>query len=261
MANPRKKTGGPAETVKTIVYAFVIAFLVRTLAFEPFNIPSGSMIQTLLVGDYLFVSKYAYGYSKHSLPFSPNLFQGRILDRQPERGDVVVFKLPSDNRTDYIKRVVGMPGDRIQVTRGQLFINGEAVRRQEVEGMVYRDGRGSLRRPKRYIETLPNGVSHYILMEADSETRRPYVGAGPDDIDPDNTGIYVVPENSYFMMGDNRDDSLDSRYLKRVGYVPAENLVGRAEIIWFSSDDQAQWWELWKWPWSIRWDRFFTLVR
>ncbi|MEA4837070.1 MAG: signal peptidase I [Rhodospirillaceae bacterium] len=260
MGHSRKKQGGIAETVKTIFYAAIIALLVRSVAFEPFSIPSGSMIPTLLVGDYLFVSKYSYGYSRYSLPFGPNLFEGRILASPPERGDVAVFKLPTDDSTDYIKRVIGLPGDRIQVTRGQLYINDQLVERRQIEDYVYRDGRGNLRRQKRYIETLPNGRSHIILLNPDTETRRAYAALGINYIDPDNTGIYVVPENAYFMMGDNRDDSQDSRYLAQVGYVPFENLVGRAEIVWFSIDDSASFWEVWKWPGAIRWDRFFTVI-
>ena len=248
MAPIRKKSGGLGETIKTIVYAILIALFVRTVAFEPFNIPSGSMIPTLLVGDYLFVSKYSYGYSRHSLPLSLSLFDGRILEHQPQRGDVAVFKLPSDNRTDFIKRVVGLPGDRIQVRRGVLYINGEPCDLQKVEDFVDRDRYGNTFRSAQFIETLPNGKRHLVLELDDS--------SGPAD----NTMEYKVPPGHYFMMGDNRDNSQDSRYLNVVGYVPAENLVGRAEIIFFSTDGSAQLWEIWKWPSAIRWNRFLTLI-
>lgn len=248
MSVTRKKSGGVAETIKTIVYAVLIALVVRTVAFEPFNIPSKSMVPTLLVGDYLFVSKYSYGYSKHSLPLSLPLFDGRILFHPPERGDVAVFKVPSDNRTDYIKRVIGLPGDRIQVTHRVLYINGKPVERQQVDDYVERDPKLGTQIFTQYIETLPNGRQHRIIEIPGIESQA------------DNTPEYVVPADHYFMMGDNRDNSQDSRYLNVVGYVPAENLVGRAEIIFFSTNGSAALWEFWNWPWAIRWDRFFTII-
>ena len=244
----RKKQGGTWETIKTILYAVIIALVVRTVAFEPFNIPSGSMIPTLLVGDYLFVSKYSYGYSKHSMPFSLPLFSGRILFTPPARGDVVVFKVPFDNRTDYIKRVIGLPGDHVQMVRGALLINGQAVQRDQIEDYVVRDRNGNLVRAPQYIETLPGGKKHRIVK---------FDG---DHAPTDNTPEYVVPPEHYFMMGDNRDNSQDSRFLNYVGYVPAENLVGRAEILFFSTDGSAALWEVWKWPWAIRWNRFFSRI-
>jgi signal peptidase I len=249
MAPSRRKSGGLGETIRTIVYAVLIALVVRTVAFEPFNIPSKSMVPTLLVGDYLFVSKYSYGYSRHSLPLSLHLFDGRIFFHQPERGDVAVFKVPSDNRTDYIKRVIGLPGDHIQIIHRVLSINGQPVGRKQVEDYVDRDGHAGSQVYNQYVETLPNGRQHLIEEYPGSE--------GPAD----NTPEYVVPPDHYFMMGDNRDNSQDSRYLGSVGYVPAENLVGRAEIIFFSTDGSAATWEFWKWPWVIRWDRFFTMIR
>jgi signal peptidase I len=247
MASIHKQTGGLGETIKTIVYAVVIALVVRTVAFEPFNIPSGSMIPTLLVGDYLFVSKYSFGYSRYSLPLSPPLFDGRILAQTPQRGDVVVFKLPTDNSTDYIKRLIGLPGDHIQVIHGVLNINGKPVERRQIEDFVERGS--SLTRVIQYVETLPNGRPHPIIESLGD--------SGPAD----NTLEYVVPDGHYFMMGDNRDNSQDSRFLDKVGYVPAENLVGRAEIIFFSTDGSAALWEVWKWPWAIRWNRFLTVIK
>ncbi len=249
MGISRKKSGGLAETIKTVVYAVLIALVVRTVAFEPFNIPSKSMVPTLLVGDYLFVSKYSYGYSKYSLPLSLPLFQGRILFHPPERGDVAVFKVPSDNRTDYIKRIIGLPGDRIQVIHRVLYINGNPVERKQVADYVEHDPRGGTQLYAQYIETLPNGRSHPIIEYSGNESPA------------DNTPEYVVPEGHYFMMGDNRDNSQDSRFLNVVGYVPAENLVGRAEIIFFSTNGSAALWEVWGWPWAVRWNRFFTLIR
>ena len=241
-----KNAGGVLDTVRTVIYAVLIALFVRTVAYEPFNIPSGSMIPTLLVGDYLFVSKFSYGYSRYSLPFGVPLFSGRIFFTPPQRGDVVVFKLPRDPSVDYIKRVIGLPGDRIQVRDSLLYINDEPVKRERIEDYVYRDGGVTLRQSQ-YIETLPNGRRHRIIQISDN---------GPLD----NTDVYVVPAGHYFMMGDNRDNSLDSRVAEGrggVGYVPAENLVGRAEFLFFSTDGSARIWEFWKWPFAIRYDRPF----
>ncbi len=193
----------------------------RTLLFQPFNIPSGSMIPTLLIGDFLFVSKYAYGYSNHSLPFSPPLFHGRIFSSPPKRGDVVVFKLPRDGQTDYIKRVIGLPGDTIQMKEGRLYINGTIVPREPIAKVQTEDLFGHCAMSPTYKETLPGGVSHTIIeIEGDTGFY-------------DNTGVYTVPPDNYFMMGDNRDNSTDSRVPPDqggVGYVPSEDLVGRAEI-------------------------------
>ena len=239
----KSKSGGLLENVKTIVYAGLIAVGIRTVAFEPFNIPSGSMIPTLLVGDYLFVSKFSYGYSRYSLPFAPNLFNGRIFGRLPDRGDVAVFKFPRDNKTDYIKRIIGLPGDRIQVRAGQLYINGVVCPRQPGgEFLAEDDGRSTL--AKLYRETLPNGRVHELLKMT-------------DEGDANNTPEYKVPEGHVFAMGDNRDNSVDSRFMTGygVGFVPVENLVGRAEFIFFSIDARAPWWEIWEWPFEIRWSR------
>lgn len=242
-----KSAGGILDTAKTIIYAVLIALVVRTVAYEPFNIPSGSMIPTLRVGDYLFVSKFSYGYSRFSLPFGLPLFSGRILSHPPQRGDVAVFKLPSDNSTDYIKRIIGLPGDHIQVQHGILYINGEPCPRQRIEDYMYHEEGSALPVPQ-YIETLPNGRKHRILQLTDN---------GPLD----STPVYTVPPGEYFAMGDNRDNSQDSRVLSAVGYIPAENLVGRAEFIFFSIGGDARFWELWKWPFAIRYSRLFTAVR
>ncbi len=248
----KKKSGGWLESIKTIVYAGLIAIGIRTIAFEPFNIPSGSMIPTLLVGDYLFVSKFSYGYSRHSLPFSPNIFSGRIFGRLPDRGDVAVFKLPRDNSTDYIKRIIGLPGDRIQVRGGVLHLNGQAVRR-EFLGNYTVEGDGPRMVVREYREILPPqpGVEPHAHMILEMSDDQPY----------DNTPEFVVPPGHVFAMGDNRDNSLDSRAQNAVGFVPLENLVGRAEFIFFSVDGSARWWEVWGWPTAIRWTRIFTAVR
>jgi signal peptidase I len=247
----KRKEGGIAETVRVIVHALIIALVIRTFLFQPFNIPSGSMEETLLVGDYLFVSKYSYGYSHYSFPFSPPLFSGRIWSASPQRGDIVVFRLPKDDSIDYIKRVIGLPGDRIQMKDGLLYINDKPVERQRLSDFVGEDPCGSSEafgRVKRWKETLPNGVSYETL---DCQDHGYY----------DNTIEYVVPPGHFFMMGDNRDNSTDSRVQSVVGYVPQQNIIGRAQIIFFSIAEGQHVWAIWDWPWSIRWNRLFTFVR
>jgi signal peptidase I len=246
-AEGRRKEGGLAEGSRVALQALLIALVIRTLLFEAFNIPSGSMKATLLVGDYLFVSKFSYGYSHYSLPLSPPLFSGRIFGSTPERGDVVVFRLPKDDSTDYIKRVIGLPGDRIRVVDGLLYINGTAVKRERVDDFID-DENGSSERVRRWRETLLNRVTYQTL---DLQNDGPL----------DNTEEYLVPPDHYFMMGDNRDNSADSRVLSAVGYVPFENLVGKAQIIFFSIGDGESAWHIWTWPWSVRWSRLFTMVR
>jgi signal peptidase I len=263
----QEKSGGWGETIRTVVYAVGIALVVRTFAIEPFNIPSGSMIPTLLIGDYLFVSKYSYGYSKHSFPFSLGFFSGRIWDKTPERGDVAVFKYPGDqgqglNRTDYIKRIVGMPGDRIQVKNSVLQINGKPTERLRVGDYVRGSGNRDYQKGTLYSEVLPNGKRYTVLEYYDNGSA-------------DNTPEFTVPAGNFFVMGDNRDDSADSRttLMLRDGmslsrernqlgwYVPYDNLVGRAEFIFFSHDPAAAGWlEPWKWPGAVRFNRFFMAI-
>jgi signal peptidase I len=248
------RTGALWETGKVIIHALILAFLVRVFFYQPFNIPSGSMKPTLLVGDYLFVSKMSYGYSRYSLPGGINFFSGRILASTPKRGVVVVFRQPRRPDIDFIKRVVGLPGDEIRVQGGVLFINGYQVPKRRVGDFTTIDDSGQSVTLARFEEVLPtndmnpNGVKHFTLDERAN---------GPMD----NVGPYKVQAGHYFMMGDNRDNSNDSRSSSEVGAVPFENLVGRAEIIWFSGDEFWSFFKPWTWPGSIRWSRFFKVVR
>ena len=243
-----RKDGGIWETIKTVFWALVIAGIFRTLFFQPFWIPSGSMKDTLLIGDFLFVNKMAYGYSRVSCPFEMCPISGRILGSEPERGDVVVFRHPTRG-DDFIKRVIGLPGDRIQMRDGVLFINGEMVKKERIEDYVDGEvmGEGGGHPIQQYEETLPNGVKYRVLDQVPNGSA-------------DNTIEYVVPPAHYFMMGDNRDNSEDSRFLDVVGYVPIENYVGRADIIFFSISRGTTLWEVWKWPFEIRWGRFLNLL-
>jgi signal peptidase I len=233
------------ENIKVIIQALLLAMIIRTVLFQPFTIPSGSMMPTLLVGDYIFVNNFAYGYSKYSLPFSPDIFSGRIFASEPKRGDVVVFRFPPNPDVDYIKRLVGLPGDHIQVKEGILYINGKAVPRQPDGSFTsdYKLDPGD--DVPVYKEVLDNGKTYDTLDQSP-------VSRG------DNTREFIVPEGHYFMMGDNRDNSLDSRF--DVGYVPAENLVGRASVIFFSLGNDTSFREIWKWPTNMRWDRIFKVV-
>ena len=240
-----KKQSALWENIKVVIQALLLATVIRTVLFQPFTIPSGSMMPTLLVGDYIFVNKFAYGFSKYSLPFSPNLFSGRIFESEPKRGDVVVFRFPPNPEVDYIKRLIGLPGDRIQVIDDILYLNGQPVPRQP-DGTFTSDYHLD---PGEDVpvfrETLPSGKTYDTLDQSPNSRG-------------DNTREFVVPPGHYFMMGDNRDNSLDSRF--DVGMVPAENLVGRASMIFFSLGNDTSFREVWKWPSNMRWDRIFKSV-
>ena len=250
---PKKKGGAAHETVeiiKTVLWALGIALVLRVLLFQPFTIPSASMEPTLFEGDYIIVSKWSYGYSRHSIPFSPPVMSGRLLENPPERGDIAVFKLPRDDRTDYIKRIVGLPGDRIQVRGGVLYVNDRAVRRETLKPDVERTPYGGTAEVPRVREILEDGRS-FITYD-----RQP---AG----EVDDTGVYVVPDGHYFAMGDNRDNSVDSRYPEEfgVGFVSSENLVGKAELILLSWTPEASIFKPWTWVTELRPSRFFTRLR
>jgi signal peptidase I len=283
LAEKKASEGGLWETVKVIVQALLIALVIRTVLFQPFNIPSGSLIPTLLIGDFLFVSKYSYGYSHYSLPelldptaevvpgsrdlelwfvripsvatvmetlhIPPLALHGRILASQPKRGDIIVFKLPSDGHTDYIKRLIGLPGDKIQMIKDRLYINGVMVERTPLPPYDLTEGTDQPAEVTRYEETLPGGVKHQIIQ------------LHGDTGDLADTGVFEVPPGHYFMMGDNRDNSSDSRDpAGGVGYVPFENLIGRAEVIFFSIKGGDPAWQFWRWPWDVRWQRLFRPV-
>jgi len=232
---------GIGDTVKTVLWAVFIALIIRTFAFESFNIPSSSMVPTLLVGDYLFVSKFSYGYSRYSLPYGLGWFSGRILERPVERGDVVVFRLPRDPATTYVKRLIGLPGDRIQMREGRLYIN---------DAMMPRRATGTFDGDRRYVETLPSGREHEIIEISDTGRY-------------DDTPVFVVPARHYFMMGDNRDNSADSRIPAAeggVGFVPEENLVARADRLLFSRDLSVGWLDVADWPHAFRLARLFGRI-
>ena len=232
--------------LKSIFIAIFIALLIRSFIFEPFNIPSGSMKPNLLVGDFIFVSKYSYGFSKHSLPFSIPLIPGKIFSNTPERGDVVVFKTPENNRTDYIKRVIGLPGDKIEIKNGIIFINGSEILRKKLNDFIDTDNKTSNKRVRMYNEYFFNKEINILDIT--------------DNGIADNTQLFNVPENHFFVMGDNRDNSQDSRFISTVGFIPYEKLVGKAQFIFFSLEN-ARFLQIWKWPNSIRYERIFQKIQ
>jgi len=235
------------ENFKTLFYALIIALIIRSFLFQPFYIPSSSMEPNLLIGDRLFVSKFSYGYSRHSLPFSPKIFKNRILKDIPKAGDVIVFKTPADNRTDYIKRLIGMPGDKIQIVNHDLYINSIKVEKKKIQNLFKITCGGTVIDVNFFEETLPNGIQYISVYRKEGSMV--------------NSDEYVVPKNHYFFMGDNRDCSKDSRYLSSVGYVDFNNFVGKAQIIFFSNDKQnGSFYKFWRWKRSLRVSRFFKKI-
>jgi len=235
------------ENVKTILYALIIALIIRSFLFQPFYIPSSSMEPNLLIGDRLFVTKYSYGYSRHSLPFSPKIFKGRIFNKNPKNGDVIVFKTPSDNRTDYIKRLIGMPGDTIQFLNGDIFLNGKIVEKKELNLTLDIQCGSQTFKANFYEETLPNG-NKYVTAYRKEGTML-------------NSDLYTVPKKHFFFLGDNRDCSKDSRFLGSVGYVSYQNLVGKAQLIFFSNDKKkGSLFQFWKLKNILRFERFFKKI-
>ena len=236
------------DNAKTIFYALIIAGIIRSLFFQPFYIPSSSMEPTLLIGDRIFVSKFTYGYSKHSFPFSPPLFRKRIFEKTPNYGDLVVFKTPADNRTDYIKRLIGLPGDTIQFLNGNILLNNSKIPRVKVKTeYIIRCG-AMIPKVDSYEETLPNGKKYIAVYKKDGSFM--------------NSDTFKVPDKHYFFLGDNRDCSSDSRYLSNVGYVSDENLVGKAKLIFFSNDTiSGSILKFWNWNKSLRVERFFNLLK
>ena len=234
------------SNIKSIAFAIFIALIIRSFIAEPFNIPSGSMKPNLLIGDFIFVSKWSYGYSKHSLPFSIPLIPGKLFKSMPQRGDVVVFKTPQDNRTDYIKRVIGLPGDKIKIIDGEIHINDKLILRKKIDDFIDIDKFSNKKRFRKYKEYFYN----YEIEVLDIM----------DNGIVDNTPLYIVPEKHFFVLGDNRDNSQDSRFINVVGYIPSENLVGKAQFIFFSLEN-SRFFQIWKWPKAIRFDRIFKPIK
>ena len=236
------------ENIKTLVYALLIAIFIRSILIQPFYIPSSSMESNLLVGDRLFVTKFSYGYSKHSFPFSPAIFNGRILYKSPKRGDVIVFKTPADNRTDYIKRLIGLPGDTIQFINGEIYLNGNQILKTiKSKNDVLQCGSTKIE-VTTFLEKLPGG--------------KIYTASYRKDYSYQNSDKFIVPENHFFFLGDNRDCSKDSRFLSEVGYVHKDNLVGKAQILFFSSDPKiGSIFKIWNWNEIMRFKRFFNKIK
>ena len=236
------------ENVKTLLYALIIAILIRSFILQPFYIPSSSMESSLLVGDRLFVTKFSYGYSNHSFPFSPTFFNGRIMYKNPNRGDVIVFKTPADNRTDYIKRLIGLPGDTIQFIDGDLYLNENQILKtiKSKNNLLY-CGNSKIE-VITFEEKLPNGKS--------------YIASYRKNHSYNNSDKFIVPDDHFFFLGDNRDCSKDSRFLSEVGYVHKNNLVGKAQILFFSSDAKiGSIFKVWQWNKIMRFDRFFKIIK
>ena len=232
------------ENIKTLFYALIIALIIRSFLYQPFYIPSSSMEPNLLIGDRIFVSKYSYGYSRHSLPFSPKIYNKRIFPKTPKRGDIIVFKTPADNRTDYIKRLIGLPGDTIQISNKELYLNDVKILQEKIENKTNISCGREFIKANFFKETLPNGISYIATYRSDGTMI--------------NSDKFVVPNNHYFFMGDNRDCSKDSRFLSSVGYVNFNNLVGKAELIFFSNDkSKGSLLKFWR---TLRFNRFFKKI-
>ena len=234
------------DSFRTILWAIFIALIIRSFILEPFNIPSGSMKPTLLIGDFLFVKKWSYGYSKHSLPFSPPIINNRIFKKSPQRGDVVVFKTPSDNKTDYIKRIIGITGDKIQMKNGVVYLNNEPLSKIQISNFIDEDKFGNVKEIEQFQETIDKKTFNTIDLVKNGIV--------------DNTGIFIVPKSHFFVLGDNRDNSQDSRFINATGFIPEENLVGKAWFIFFSLKN-SYFFEIWKWHKSIRYDKLFSLIK
>jgi len=249
MPDTAKTTGLKSElreTIIVIIEALLIALVFRSFLYQPFSIPTASLQPTMMIGDYFVASKFTWGYGRYSFPFGIVPIKGRIFGREPNRGDIAVFR-PVPQKTDYVKRIIGLPGDTIQMKGGRLFINDVMVKREFLRRATDKDSYGTALPVLQYKETLPNGLSYTINEISDT---------GPLD----NTTKYVVPAGYYFMMGDNRDRSQDSRVLSAVGYVPAGNLIGKAEARFFSIKDNIAPWQIWRWPANVRWERMFQSV-
>nr|WP_025886345.1 signal peptidase I [Asaia prunellae] len=252
----KRKEDTPLEIVRFVAIWVIILLAIRTVFVEPFNIPSASMIPTLQVGDYIVVTKFDYGWSRFSMPFSPHLFEGRIWGATPHRGDVAVFRYTQNNSIDYIKRIIGLPGDHIQMRAGELYLNGSLVPRQSLGAYSVMDENRLPQTGIRYLETLPGSagappVTHQILKQT-------------DEGEQNDTREYVVPEGYFFAMGDNRDNSGDSRFQRDngvdLGYVPMVNLVGKARFVFFSYEAIHPLWQFWQWPFEIRWSHLFATM-
>ncbi len=236
------------DNLKTLLIALFIAIIIRSLLFQPFYIPSSSMEPTLLVGDRIFVSKYTYGYSKHSFPFSPPILNKRIFNSEPKYGDLIVFKTPSDNRTDFIKRLIGLPGDEIQIKNGDLLINKQKIEKRETKDNFQIKCGGENTEVINFNEILPNNFDHKVVYNVTGSMV--------------NSDLYIVPKDHYFFLGDNRDCSRDSRFLSSVGYVHKDNLVGKARLIFFSNDtSKGSVLKIWNWKNSFRFERLFKILR